>query len=64
MFVQSKSTTSVREKNGMALQQRLGGKETLVQWENGSHRWVETEDLQGDIKIIDCGNNGGGYEYE
>jgi len=57
MFVQSKSTTHAREKNGMAMKQRRGGRETLVQWENGRQRWVDTIDLQGDIKLIDCGGN-------
>jgi hypothetical protein len=53
MFVQSKSTTSVREKNGVAMRQRLGGRETLVQWQNGAQRWVETNDLQGEIRLVD-----------
>ena len=58
MFVQSKSTTSVREKNGVAMRQRLGGRETLVQWQNGAQRWVETSDLQGEIRLVDLGTSG------
>ena len=39
-------------KNGVAIHQRRNGKETLVQWENGNQRWVETEDLQGTVRLI------------
>mgnify|MGYP001404690945 CR=1 FL=1 len=62
MFVQSKATTLVKEKNGIALRQRRGERETLVQWENGAQRWVDTEDLLGDIRLIDNGENGGVYD--
>ena len=62
MFVQSKATTLVKEKNGIALRQRRGERETLVQWENGAQRWVDTEDLLGDIRLIDNGDNGGEYD--
>ena len=62
MFVQSKATTFAKEKNGLALRQRRGKKETLVQWENGDQRWVETSDLVGEIRLID-NDNAGGYDY-
>lgn len=62
MFVQSKATTFAKEKNGLALRQRRGEKETLVQWENGDQRWVETSDLVGEIRLID-NDNAGGYDY-
>ncbi len=39
MFVQSSGATHNRHKNGLALAQRRGGKETLVQWENGDQQW-------------------------
>ena len=64
MFVQSKATTSAREKNGVAVRQRLGGRETLVQWENGAQRWVETGDLQGEIRLIDLNEGAEGVSYE
>jgi hypothetical protein len=53
MFVQSKVTTSIKEKNGVAMRQRRGARETLVQWENGLQKWVDTEDLQGEIRLVD-----------
>ena len=56
MFVQSKSTTRIKQRNGVALRQRLGERETLVQWENGDQRWVETSDLVGEIRRIDQGS--------
>ena len=62
MFVQSKATTFAKEKNGLALRQRRGEKETLVQWENGDQRWVETSDLVGEIRLID-NDSAGGYDY-
>tara|TARA_A200000159_G_scaffold125362_1_gene120466 strand:+ start:132 stop:323 length:192 start_codon:yes stop_codon:yes gene_type:complete len=62
MFVQSKATIHVKEKNGLALRQRRGERETLVQWENGSQRWVDTDDLVGEIRLIDQENDGG-YDY-
>tara|TARA_Y100000289_G_scaffold64521_1_gene76539 strand:- start:1973 stop:2158 length:186 start_codon:yes stop_codon:yes gene_type:complete len=52
MFVQSKAETTHEHKNGVAIHQRRNGKETLVQWENGNQRWVETEDLQGTVRLI------------
>ena len=62
MFVQSKASTQVKQKNGVAIEQRRGTRETLVQWENGAQRWVQTEDLAGTIRLI--GNDGGHYEQE
>ncbi len=52
MFVQSKAATFAKHKNGLAIEQRRGGKETLVQWANGDQRWVQTNDLQGSIQIL------------
>ena len=46
MFIQSKATTSNQHKNGLALEQRRGGRETLIQWSNGDQQWCLTEDLQ------------------
>ena len=62
MFVQSKSTISANQKNGVALRQRRGQRETLVQWSNGDQRWVDTQDLAGEIRLIDTGE--GDYSYE
>ena len=62
MFVQSKATTFAKEKNGLALRQRRGEKETLVQWENGDQRWVETSDLVGEIRLV-AQNGAEGYDY-
>lgn len=52
MFVQSNETTRIKHKNGLALQQRLGGKETLVQWSNGDQRWCRTNSLEGKIVLV------------
>jgi hypothetical protein len=52
MFVQSKDSTVFDDKNGVALKQRRGSQETLVQWQNGRRRWVDTNALQGDIVLI------------
>ncbi len=60
MFIQSKATVNSRHKNGLALEQRCGGKETLIQWSNGDQQWCPTHDLdyQGSqITMI------GGQEY-
>ena len=61
MFVQSKISTHVKQKNGVAIEQRRGARETLVQWENGAQRWVQTADLAGTIRLI---GNEGTHEYE
>ena len=52
MFVQSKATTFAKQRNGIAIKQRRGDKETLVQWENGDQRWGETADLSGTIRLM------------
>ena len=41
MFIQSKAATSNKHKNGLAIEQRLGGRETLIQWSNGDHNGVK-----------------------
>jgi hypothetical protein len=46
MFIQSKAATSNKHVNGLAIEQRRGGKETLIQWSNGDQQWCQTEDLQ------------------
>lgn len=61
MFVQSKAVINPRHKNGLALEQRRGGSETLIQWCNGDQQWCHTIDLdyQGNaISVI------GGQEYQ
>jgi hypothetical protein len=45
MFIESKATTNHRHKNGLALEQRRAGKETLIQWSNGDQQWLDTRDL-------------------
>jgi hypothetical protein len=52
MFVQSKDTTVFDDKNGVALKQRRGSQETLVEWQSGRRRWVDTTSLQGDIVLF------------
>ena len=52
MFVQSKVGTNFKQKNGVAIRQRRGARETLVQWQNGDQRWVDTTDLLGDVVLI------------
>lgn len=53
MFVNSDSTSNYRHKNGLCIAQRKGGKETLVQWQNGDQRWYPTDDLQGKVMLVD-----------
>jgi len=52
MFVQSKTTSHYQHKDGICINQRRGGQETLVQWSNGHQRWYPTDDLDGKITII------------
>lgn len=52
MFVQSVDTTNPKHVNGIAIEQRRGMKETLVQWSNGDVRWVLTGSLAGEVKLI------------
>ena len=60
MFVQSKATTQFGQKNGVAIRQRRNKKETLVQWSSGENRWINTDDLQGTVRLLDSGY---GVEY-
>ena len=46
MFIQSKAASSNAHKNGLALEQRRGGSETLIQWANGDQQWCITRDLE------------------
>jgi len=46
MFIQSKAATDNKHVNGLAIEQRRGGKETLIQWSNGDQQWCETKDLE------------------
>ena len=64
MFVQSKTTTKSEQKNGVALRQRRGHRETLVQWSNGQQRWVDTDDLAGTIRLIGDGSSEEFYNVE
>ena len=60
MFIQSKAASSNAHKNGLALEQRRGGRETLIQWANGDQQWCITQDLEfvgNQITLI------GGAEY-
>lgn len=52
MFVQSLDTTNPKHVNGLAIEQRKGMKETLVQWSNGDMRWVATGSLAGNVSLI------------
>ena len=52
MFVNTEATSNYKHKNGLCLAQRRAGKETLVQWQNGDQRWYETQDLQGDVTLV------------
>ncbi len=60
MFVQSKASTQFGQKNGVAIRQRRNKKETLVQWSSGENRWILTEDLQGEVKLLEASY---GVEY-
>lgn len=60
MFIQSKAASTAAHKNGLALEQRRGGNETLIQWPNGDQQWCITRDLEyvgNQITLI------GGAEY-
>lgn len=52
MFVQSKETSHYDHKDGLCIDQRRGGRETLVQWANGAQRWCPTTTLEGSIHIV------------
>jgi len=62
MFVQSKSTTVHGERNGVCLRSRRGGQELLVKWSNGQCRWVDCDDIKGEIRLIDA--EGRNYENQ
>ena len=53
MFVNQSSSSDFRHKNGLCIAQRRGGKETLVQWQNGDQRWCTTNDLDGKVILVD-----------
>jgi hypothetical protein len=46
MLVESSAVTNPRHKNGVALEQRRSGRETLIQWSNGDQMWCDTRDLE------------------
>jgi len=52
MFVQSKVGIHFQQRNGVAIRRRRGEQETLVQWQNGDQRWIQTTDLIGTVRII------------
>ena len=52
MFVNTQSTSNYAHKNGLCIAQRRGGKETLVQWQNGAQRWYDTHELDGRIVLV------------
>ncbi len=52
MFVQSKATSHFDHKDGLCIEQRRAGKETLVQWSNGDQRWYHTSDLDGTVVLV------------
>jgi len=58
MIVQSKAVTNSAHKNGLCLQQRRGGRETLVQWQNGDQFWIQSHDIEGRIVLV------GGTSYD
>jgi len=59
MFVNQSSSSDYRHKNGLCIAQRRGGNETLVQWQNGDQRWLDTSDLQGDVRLVNPNQIGG-----
>lgn len=60
MFVQSEAAINHKHRNGLAIRQRRGSRETLVQWANGEQRWIPTSELQGRVVLIGDGS----YEDE
>ena len=59
MFVNSDTASNYKHKNGLCIAQRRAGKDTLVQWENGDQRWYPTDDLQGQIILVNPNQLGG-----
>ena len=64
MFIQSKAAQSNAHKDGLCIQQRRGGRETLVQWSNGDQQWCVTEDLVGRIVLVGDTPNGQKEDYK
>ena len=64
MFVQSHSTTRQEHKNGLCVAQRRGGRETLVQWQNGDQQWCPTGDLEGNVVLVSPNYGEGEASYE
>jgi hypothetical protein len=64
MFVQSNATTRQEHKNGLCVAQRRGGRETLVQWQNGDQRWCDTSDLDGHVVLVGTNHDEGETSYE
>ncbi len=64
MFIQSKAAQSNAHKDGLCIQQRRGGRETLVQWSNGDQQWCVTEDLVGRIILVGDTTNGQKEDYK
>jgi len=44
-FYNNSENTNSELKNGVVIEQRRGGRESLVQWSNGDCRWVDTHKL-------------------
>ncbi len=63
MFVQSHTTTRQEHKNGLCIAQRRGGNETLVQWQNGDQRWVDTAELDGKVMLVSPNHTTQEIEY-
>ena len=59
MIVQSRGVTNSAHKNGLCLAQRRGGRETLVQWQNGDQHWILSRDIEGRIVLV-----GGDYHAQ
>ena len=53
MFIQSRTETVFGHSNGLAIRSRLGGKEILVQWQNGRQRWCQANDIVGAVRFIE-----------
>ena len=62
MFVESNTETHHAHKNGLAIRQRRGNQETLVQWENGRQHWVATADLKNPEAIRVIGSDSSYHE--
>ena len=62
MFVNTETTCNYKHKNGLCIQQRRGGKETLVQWQNGDQRWYNTNELDGHVVLVNPSHLGGDHD--